>query len=361
MGKQRRKPAYRPYSVGAYRLGWLLGEFVAVWYEDGQRRRHRLGVAEETQARTELHAFARAHLKLASEPVVTVTAFKDQYIEDRKQEGVSTDKPRWLWSALGPVFGHMRPCDITKQHCRDYAAARAALGRRPASIYGELQMLRTIMNWAVKNKLLKSDEMPTLWAPPAPDPRDRHLTREEVNRLLVAAELPHARLFIVLAICTAARKTALLELTWDRVDFDRGLIYLRDPEVARTSKGRATVPMNDTARAALLEAKLGGVTNHVIEWAGKPVGDIKKTVSTALRKSGLKVKGDGAHLLRHSAAVFMAEDGVPMSEISQYLGHSNTSTTEKIYARFSTTYLQKAASSLNLPAVHLQSSAPGSR
>lgn len=40
-------------------------------------------------------------------------------------------------------------------------------------------------------------------------------------------------------------------------------------------------------------------------------------------------------ILRHSAAVRMAEDGVPMEEIAQYLGHRNVNVTRRIYARFS--------------------------
>jgi integrase len=51
-------------------------------------------------------------------------------------------------------------------------------------------------------------------------------------------------------------------------------------------------------------------------------------------------------MLRHSAAVHMAEEGVPMSEISQYLGHSDTRITEQIYARFSPDYLRRAAAAL---------------
>ena len=136
---------------------------------------------------------------------------------------------------------------------------------------------------------------------------------------------------------------------------------MRDPEQAQTSKGRAVVPMNETARAALQEAKAGAVTDHVIEWAGEKVSDVKRSVSTAFTKAGLKKKGDGAHVLRHTAAVFMAEDGVRMEEIAQFLGHSNVATTYRIYARFSPDYLQKAANSLNLPSVHIKGSDRWSR
>lgn len=362
MGKRRpRKPNYRPYSVGIYRLGWLLDQFCIVWYDGGQRRRHRLGVTTEEEARTELHAFARSHLKLQGEPTETFKALHAQYIADRLAEGKDADRARHRWVSIGDTFGHLRPIDITRKICRDYAAMRTALGRKPHTIYGELNMVRTIVNWAAKNRLIKLEELPSIWVPQMPEPRDRHLTREEVGILIDAAELPHIRLFLILALTTAARKAAILELTWDRIDFARGRIQLRDPGQEQTAKGRALVPMNDTARAALSEAKAGSVTDYVIEWAGLQVGNVKRGVSTAFVKSGLKVRGDGAHLLRHSAAVLMAEDGVPIPEIAQYLGHSDLRTTYKIYARFSPEYLKKAAGSLELPAVHLRVSDRRSR
>jgi site-specific recombinase XerD len=52
------------------------------------------------------------------------------------------------------------------------------------------------------------------------------------------------------------------------------------------------------------------------------------------------------HVLRHSAAVHMAEDDVSMEKIAQFLGHSNVNTTRKIYARFSPSYLKDAAAAL---------------
>jgi hypothetical protein len=38
----------------------------------------------------------------------------------------------------------------------------------------------------------------------------------------------------------------------------------------------------------------------------------------------------------------MAEDEVPMQQIAQYLGHNDSRTTERVYARFSPDYLPKA-------------------
>jgi integrase len=104
--------------------------------------------------------------------------------------------------------------------------------------------------------------------------------------------------------------------------------------------------MTDALRGALTEARRGALTEFVIEWAGKPVASVKRGIKAA----GLRAKIGKAtpHMLRHSAAVRMAEDGVPMEEIAQYLGHTNVNVTRRIYARFSADYLRNAARALEL-------------
>ena len=53
-------------------------------------------------------------------------------------------------------------------------------------------------------------------------------------------------------------------------------------------------------------------------------------------------------VLRLAAAVWMAECRIPMNEISQYLGHTNTKITESVYARYSPDFLRHAAAALNV-------------
>ena len=174
---------------------------------------------------------------------------------------------------------------------------------------------------------------------------ERDAPHQEAQRLLDAASMPHSKLFIRLALATAGRASALLELTWDRVDLDARRIDLRDPNRPRTRKGRARVPINDSLFDALMEAKESATSPYVIEWGGERVLSVKKGVSAAARRAGVKCS---PHVLRHTAAVWMAEDGVPMQQIAQYLGHDDSRTTERVYARFSPDYLRDAAKALNL-------------
>lgn len=132
----------------------------------------------------------------------------------------------------------------------------------------------------------------------------------------------------------------MLELKWDRVDLDKRQINLRS-EGQATRKGRAIVPINPGLHAALVEASEAALSDYVVEWAGGPVRSIRKGLAAVGVHAS--VPGVTAHVFRHTAAVHMAEAGIPMTEISQYLGHSNSSITERVYARYSPQHLRKAA------------------
>ncbi len=241
------------------------------------------------------------------------------------------------WKALEAVFGHLRPRDVSRMTCRSYIVARRAQGRKDGTILREMGVLKAALRWHQPNTPAVF-EMPS-----APPPREIHLTRDEYVRLRDAAtDTPHLLVFLELAKSTGARAGALLDLTWTRVDFVRGIIRLGG---AVGNKGRATVPLTDSLREILLWAKRGALTPYVVEYRGRKVGSVKKAFKAIARSIG---RPDiGPHAIRHSVAVWMAEESVPMSEISQYLGHSSTRETERVYARYSPNHLRRAASVLD--------------
>jgi len=125
-------------------------------------------------------------------------------------------------------------------------AQRREQGIRDNTIRRELAVLSAALHWADRHTPAVVE------MPPQPPPKSRHLTREEYRALREAAKkVPHMHLFVVLAYSTAGRAGAILDLTWDRVDFGRGQIRLGMGEKRR--KGPATVPMTDEARTALEE------------------------------------------------------------------------------------------------------------
>jgi integrase len=321
-----------PVTTGAdrravYRLKLYRGWWYAVRTAESGSQRVSLRTQDKALARqriTDLEAGA-------GERPTDVSGVVAAYLDD-KATSADVTRLKDAWKRLAPVFGHLRPDQVTRFNSRSYAAKRREAGVNDNTIRKELATLRAALRWE------NPQTTAVVELPAAPPPRDRYLTRAEYDKLLAAAEAFHIRGFIILALATAARKEAILSLTWDRVDIGRGIINLGR---GTRNKGRAVVPINEKAKTWLAEAARLAVTEYVIEWGNGQVTSIRKGFATACKKAGLK--GVTPHVLRHTAAVWMAEAGLPMSEISQYLGHSSTQVTERVYARYSADYLRKAA------------------
>lgn len=337
-----------------YRIGRLRGGFAVTWTEDGRRRRYRLEARDPKSAEAEALRVIRR--EVAAGPTLTVGRIWDLYVEDRAGRRIAHTM-RYM-RRTRDAFAALTPDQITARQCRDYAAARRADGLGDGSIWTELGNLQIALNWAVKTGLCKTRVH--IERPSKPAPRERWLDHDEIRTLLDSATTPHIRLAAILMLTTAGRVGAVLDLTWDRVDFARAEIDLRI-DATGPRKGRARVPMNALARKALLEARRAALTDHVIEWNGRPVRSITKGFAAAVRASGLE--GVSPHVLRHTAGVHMAVAGVPMSKISQFMGHSNVAVTERVYARFAPGHMAEAAAALDFQGSlnRGEDSFPGSR
>lgn len=324
-----------------YRLGKLRGEYVAVHY-DADRKRHRNTLGTDNKI-----AAAEAVDKLNAEderkPGQTVQTLWDAYREEKKGRRIA-ESMITTWKALKGTFGGREAEAIGSESCTGYIAERRRNKRADGTIWTELNHLRIVLSWAGKRNRIS--RVPFIDMPSKPAPRDRWLTKAEVNLLKNCASAEHVRLFIVLAIATGGRKEALLTLKWDQVDFVRGIIHLDDQMAPHKRKGRASVPMNRTILAALQEQRKAALSDYVIEWCGNPVKSVKRSLAKTAENAGLK--DVTAHVFRHSAAIWMVSDGIPMPKVAQYLGHSDDRITQRVYARFAPSHMQDAADSLNL-------------
>lgn len=346
MGKRWRK-----YANGPYRLGQLNGQAVVCWRDDAGKHRVRLDAWTEAEGRSEVDAFARKRTLLTAIAGRSIAEIYAAYQDDREKDGKLIQAFRESWRALAPTFGKLTPDDITADLCRRYTKERCIdQGRSQGTAWTELQRLRSCMNWALKKRLISFK--PDVWVPQKPPPKDRVLTVDEVDALLAGCMMPHIKLFVILALATAGRSSALLELEWTRVDFEAGIINLRVPEVInpltkKARKGRSVVPMNEWARVALLEARQGALTDFVIEWNGERVRSVRKGFSEAVRRAGLG-KDVTPHTLRHTAASMLETGGIPMGQISRFLGHKTEAVTRNIYCKPDVSGLIPAAKVLSL-------------
>lgn len=136
----------------------------------------------------------------------------------------------------------------------------------------------------------------------------------------------------------------ITNLTWDRVDLQRGFITLRSIDT-KTKKARQ-VPITPAVRMALSDlAKVRRLdTIHLFLYEGHPIKSIKAAFKRAKRVAG--VTAFRFHDLRHCAATNLRRAGVDMATAMRIVGHKS----EKMWKRYNAIDeqdLTRAASRLN--------------
>ena len=336
-----------PNGSDRYRLGKHRGYWVAIIGREANKRRIRIGKIDaigEQVATGKLRKLIEDNAS-SGKNRITVDYIMGRYIEDRIAEGiVNIQRIREVRKTIQPIWGDYLPAELKKTACRTYITRRRRTNVSNATIRQELAYLQAALNFAVLTEII--DKAPKLSKPPPPRARDYWLTHDEVARLIESTDAPHIKLFIVLSIATAARPKHLLELTWDRVDLRGRVIELDNPDKDRTQKGRARVPINETALEHLTIARAISETSHVIEYDGKPILSVRSGITAAARRAGLPRVTQ--YVLRHTAGTWMARKGVPLAEIAEFMGHTSIETTRRHYAKHHPDHLMKAAGALEI-------------
>jgi integrase len=329
-----------------------------VYFSVGRRsKRESLGTREEGEALARFAEWIRQGLgqrgKVEGKTDYTVAELWGVYDEKHVQVEVMPNGRAtigYAWKNLEPHFGALVVADVPEAIDR-FVALRQKAGAAPATIRREVATLLAGLRYCATKKggkLIEAVDLDEVELPPDSEPRDRWLKMDEVQRLLDAAaagrkeRLSRVERFLWLALFTAARKEALLELTWDRVDFETNTIHLNVPGRKLTKKRRADVTIASQLRPVLERAysergdyKL--VLDHGADdlWASIQYVAIRAGFSDQKVGKGKSPKATGIspHVLRHTAATHMARRGVALWKIAQILGNS-LAMVEKVYAKW---------------------------
>ena len=203
----------------------------------------------------------------------------------------------------------------------------------------------------------------------AEDRRERFLTGKELERLgaairqaettgiawivneskLTAKHLPRisnrvtkiyplAAAALRLLLFTGCRLREILNLRWEHVDLERGLVFLPD-----SKSGRKTVILNAPALAVLNGLQRIGPYVVPGDDPQKPRPNLKRPWAAATRQAGLE--GVRLHDLQHTYASFGAGGGLGLPIIDRLLGHSQASTTAR-YAHLDNDPLRRASEAI---------------
>lgn len=313
-----------------------------VWTENGKTRRRTTKTEDRIEAEAALEDFVSEQPGYGRPIQIVATQIVDAYIDARAEVIVAPEALRYRAKPLKKFFGRRLPQHIKREKCRAYVSRRRTQGCSDATIRSELGLLSSAMRYAFEEGWI--DRRPKIELPPPPPPKERWLERHEAKKLIDACNAYHLKLFVLIALNTGARSGAILQLEWDRVDLDQGRIDFNPLGRVQTKKRRPTVPVNAALRQVLSEALERATSDYVIEWGGKPVKKINRAFRRAAERA--KLKGVTPHTLRHTCATWMAQGKVGMWQIAGMLGHADSRTTDRIYAKHHPDYLKDASAVL---------------
>ncbi len=244
---------------------------------------------------------------------------------------------------LGRTFGKRRLGDITPLMIEAYKTERLTRVS-PATVNRELATLRHMFRKAVEWGYVKASPMTGVGGLKEPPGRVRYLRTEEIERLLFQCAM-HIRPIVIAALNTGMRKGEILRLRWRDVDLENRRIVVVN---AKNNETRM-IPVNQTLFGVLDDLWNGNKGKSRSEfvftdWAGRPLGDVKKGFVAAVRRAG--IADFRFHDLRHTFASHLVMSGVDLRTVQQVLGHTEIKMTLR-YAHLSSGHVLKSLERLD--------------
>ena len=245
--------------------------------------------------------------------------------------------------AILPKLGRRRVDSVTRA---DVSKFHHSLRSTPYKANRALALLSKVMNLAEEWGLRLDGSNPCRHVERYRErSRERFLSADEMVRLgnvlaeveRKSSEHPSAILAIRLLLLSGARKSEILNLTWQEVDLERACLRLTDSKT-----GQKVIPLGAPALELLGNAQRADGNAHVC-WGNRPAAPL-----VGLQKIWERVRASAdledvrIHDLRHSFASVGAAGGESLLIVGRILGHLESRTTER-YSHLSADPLKQAA------------------
>ncbi len=256
--------------------------------------------------------------------VMTLGQWAEVYkaIEDVVRLRSYKERCQRIDTVIVPFFGPHRVLqDLT---ATDVEAFRQVQGQRRAvaTVNVDHSYLKHMLKQAMRRDLVTRNVASLVAAPKPQNARSRVLEPEEWTRLYGAAPAWFQPVLLT-GYHTGMRLEEILTLTWDRVDLEKGRIFLPG---ALTKTGQARlVPITPTLRQALQRLRVQDgvvrIQGLVFQKHGAKVNHTYREVKRLCQAQ--QIENFVFHDLRHCAVTNLADAGVETETIMKIVGHSS--------------------------------------
>ncbi len=193
----------------------------------------------------------------------------------------------------------------------------------PHSLNRYIYSTRTVFIWGVTHELIPFNPWEKYKKPKEKPPKPNLLTVDEYLTVMKHAA-PHLRWALDVEYHTGCRpgETELFKLKFSDVNWEAKKIIIRS-----TKTGDREVPLKPKFVERLKKALKKTASDFIITYRGNPVKRINKSLSTALKKAGIKKKVR-PYDIRHLYGTLMAKNKVDIFAIQQLMGHGGIETTK---------------------------------
>lgn len=248
-------------------------------------------------------------------------------------------KDYYLCRLTPALISQVKELLIKEETSRKKLRTQSTANRYLAALSGLFRVAVKEWNWMTENPLSKVSKFKEGKA------RERFLTKEEIDNLLEIckkSKSPHLYPVTLFALSTGARRGEILGLKWADVAFERKTATFRDTKNGETR----TISLSPVLMNCILEEKKKRVqySEYVFpSLDGRVPAEIRTAWDLAVEEANLDIC---FHVLRHTAASYLAMGGASTLEVGAILGHKTLAMVKR-YSHLSTGATAKVLNKMN--------------